>query len=324
MGLLRKIAVFTVCAIAASLFGAQAARAETVDRIVANVNGDIILYSDLQEQLKVLAKYSPNLDLSDPVKRSQIERQVLNQMIQEKLADEEAKRLMVVVTNLEVEGVLTRMIQENHTTQAQLEGSLKANGQTIDKFKEQIKKDLQRNRLMERVLKSKIHITDQQIDDFLNSVRSGPATTSNRVHLGLIALPVDPQSGKPEAVEKTGREILDKLKHGADFQSMAKQYSKGHAAQDGGDIGYMAPEEIAPFIAKGIQGLKAGEVSELVQGPGGYYIIKVLDMDTRQLNPSDPGTREKAGKYLYDQEVNHRFDEWVRGLEAKAFIQISL
>jgi parvulin-like peptidyl-prolyl isomerase len=117
---------------------------------------------------------------------------------------------------------------------------------------------------------------------------------------------------------------LDKLKQGADFQAMAKQYSKGNTAKDGGDIGYMAPEELAPFIAKAIKDLKKGEVSDLVQGPGGYYIIKVLDVDTKKLSSSDPGTREKVRNYLYEQEVNRKFEEWVHGLEAKAFIQITL
>lgn len=325
MGFFRKVVIFTICTIAAALLAGSAASADqTVDRIVANVNGEIILYSELEDQLKLMTKYAPNVDLTDPANRSRAEHDILNQMIHEKLTEAEAKRLNVVVTSAEVDNILARMIEENHTTRAQLEVSLKANGQTIDKLREQIKKDLERNRLMERVLKSKILITDKQVDDYLQANKGGPVTSTAKIHLGLIVLPVDPKSGKPEAVEKTGHEVLDKLKQGADFQSMAKQHSKGVAAQDGGDIGYMAPEELAPFIAKAINGLRPGDLSDLVQGPGGYYIIKVLDVDTKTLNPTDPGTREKVRKYLYDREVNRSFEEWVHGLEAKAFIQISL
>jgi len=105
---------------------------------------------------------------------------------------------------------------------------------------------------------------------------------------------------------------------------MAKQYSKGVAAQEGGDIGYMARGELAPFITQAIKDLHKGETSGLVQGPGGYYIIKVLDIDTKTMDESDPNLREKVRKYLYEQEVSHRFDEWARSLEAKAFIQITL
>ncbi|MGC9964942.1 MAG: peptidylprolyl isomerase [Syntrophobacteraceae bacterium] len=324
MGSFSKVAILTVCAIAVGLLAGSTAHAETVDRIVANVNGEIILYSELQEQLKLLGKYAPDVDLTDPAKKSQIEHDVLTQLIRQKLTEAEAKRLQVMVLNAEVENTLSRMMEENHTNLAQLEVSLKANGQSVEKLRTQIKKDLERNRLMDRVLKSKVLITDKQVEDFLKGDKAGPATTTQKIHLGLIALPANEKSEKPEAVQKTGREILDKLKQGADFQAMAKQYSKGNTAKDGGDIGYMAPEELAPFIAKAIKDLKKGEVSDLVQGPGGYYIIKVLDVDTKKLSSSDPGTREKVRNYLYEQEVNRKFEEWVHGLEAKAFIQITL
>ena len=95
---------------------------------------------------------------------------------------------------------------------------------------------------MERVLKSKVVISDQQVEAYLKGEKGESATTSQKIHLGLIVLPVGDKFGKPEEVEKTGREILDKLKGGADFQALAKQYSKGPAAQDGGDLGYMAAE----------------------------------------------------------------------------------
>jgi len=324
MGSFSKVAILTVCAIAVGLLAGSTAHAETVDRIVANVNGEIILYSELQEQLKLLGKYAPDVDLTDPAKKSQIEHDVLTQLIRQKLTEAEAKRLQVMVLHAEVENALSRMMEENHTNLAQLEVSLKANGQSVEKLRTQIKKDLERNRLMDRVLKSKVLITDKQVEDFLKGDKAGPATTTQKIHLGLIALPANEKSEKPEAVQKTGREILDKLKQGADFQAMAKQYSKGNTAKDGGDIGYMAPEELAPFIAKAIKDLKKGEVSDLVQGPGGYYIIKVLDVDTKKLSSSDPGTREKVRNYLYEQEVNRKFEEWVHGLEAKAFIQITL
>jgi peptidyl-prolyl cis-trans isomerase SurA len=320
-----KVAIFAVCAIAVGLLAGSTARAETVDRIVANVNGEIILYSELQEQLKLMGKYMPNLDLSDPAKKSQAERDVLNQLIQQKLTEAEAQRLQVTVTNAEVEATLSRMMEENHTNLAQLEVSLKANGQSVEKLRAQIKRDLERNRLMERALKSRVLITDKQVDDFINGGGADTAvTTTKKIRLGLIALPANEKTGKPAAVEKTGREILDKLKQGADFQNMAKEYSKGVAAQEGGDIGYLAPEELAPFISKAIKNLQKGEISDLVQGPGGYYIIKVMDIETQKLSPSDQGLREKVRRYLYEQEVNRRFEEWVHGLEAKAFIQISL
>jgi peptidyl-prolyl cis-trans isomerase SurA len=302
----------------------QVARAETIDRIVANVNGEIILYSELQKQIKDIEKNSPIPEMSDPEKRPQIEREVLNQMIRQKLADKEVARLQVVVGNPEVDLRIQGILEQNHATMAQLENNIKANGQTMEKFREDIKKQMERDRLLERVLKSKVVISDQQVDAYLKGEKGESASTSQKFHLALIMLPVGDKYGKPEEAEKTGRDILEKVKSGADFGTVARQYSKGPAAQDGGDLGYMAADEIAPFIAQGIQHLKTGQVSNLVQGPGGYYIIKVVDVDSKKVNKTDPALREKIRKSLYDQEVNRKFEEWVHNLESKAFIQISL
>jgi peptidyl-prolyl cis-trans isomerase SurA len=79
------------------------ARAEMVDRIVANVNGEIILYSELQNQIKIMEKNMPMLAVTDPAKKDQVEREILTQMIRQKLADMEAQRLKVTVTSPEVD-----------------------------------------------------------------------------------------------------------------------------------------------------------------------------------------------------------------------------
>jgi peptidyl-prolyl cis-trans isomerase SurA len=319
-----KVATLTVCVIAAVALSCATARTETVDRIVANVNGEIILYSDLQEQIKLQQKQTPSMDLSDPEKRSKAEHEVLTQLIRQKLTDAEIDRLKVVVNQPEVEATIKQIADENHTNLAQFEEKLKANGLTMQKFREQIRKNMERNRLMERVLTSKVLITDKQVEAYLSGADGDSAITSQKVRLGLILLPVGEKTGKPAEVEKTGREILGKLKNGADFRAMAKQYSKGPAADDGGDIGYMAAEELAPYIAQAIKNLKKDEISDLVQGPGGFYILKIIDFESKKLSKSDPATREKVRRSLFDREVNRRFEEWVHDLESKAFIQISL
>ncbi len=312
------------CMIVAVVFSCAIARAETVDRIVANVNGEIILYSELQNRIKMLEKNMPTLDAKDPAKRAQIEREVLNQMIQQKLADMEAVRLQVSVAKLDIEQKIQQINEQNHMTMEQLELALKANGQTLDQYREQVKKDLEREALLNRVLKSKILISDQQVEAYLRGETGESATTSKKIHLGMIVLPVGDEYGKPQEVAKTGHEIVEKLKGGADFKDLAKQYSKGPTASDGGDLGYMAPEDLAPFIAQGVHNLKKDQVSALLEGPAGYYIMKVFDTDTKRVEKSDPALREKVRRTLYEKEMNRKFEEWARDLVSKAFIQISL
>ncbi len=323
MRALNKTALLFIFVIIHAFSARVALAAEFVDRTVANVNGEIILYSEVQEQMKLVERFLPEAKINEPANRVQVEREILTNLIRQKLTEQEVKRLKVTVSNAEVDNAVDGILKENKITLGLFERSLKENGQTLEKFREGLRKDLERNRLMDRTLKSKVVITEAQIDAHLKT-GGGATTTNEKLRLAVIFLPVDEKSAKAGEVEKTGREIIAKIKGGADFGKMARQYSKGPAAADGGDIGFMPPDELAPYIADAVKGLKKGETSDLVRGPGGFYLVHVSDLDRKIENKSDPAFREKVRNELYQQEVNRKFDEWVKNLESKAFIQISL
>jgi peptidyl-prolyl cis-trans isomerase SurA len=322
----KKLSIFLFCAIISASLACGVARSEVMDRIVATVNGEIILYSDLQEQMRAMEKVAPDLKTLDAEKRAQVERDVLSQLIRQRLTEAEVKRLKITISNTEVDQAIEGMMQDGHYNKSQFESALKQEGLTIEKLRENVKKELERSRLLERVLRMKTVITDAQVDAYMKSDKADVPTGPLKIHLGTILLPVDPKTGNAKEAEKTGREILEKLKGGADFKQLAIQYSKGPSASEGGDIGFMAPDELAPFISDAIKNLKGGEVSSLVSGPGGYYILKVFEIDRQKttVNKGDPGQREKVRKDLFQKEVNRKFDEWVRNLESKAFIQNTL
>ncbi|MDR3554233.1 MAG: SurA N-terminal domain-containing protein [Syntrophobacteraceae bacterium] len=325
MNLLQRTGTLVFCTILAVVLCLGTARAEVVDRIVANVDGQIILYSDLQTGVALLKRRMPSLDLSDPGQKSKIEREVLEQLIAEKLADSEAKRLHITVGDQEVEARIQQLMSMNHVTREQLKQKLTANGDSLEHMSKQIKESIARQQLMQRVLKSQVVITEQEIDAYMNAhegqvaQEAQEATAPGKVHLALIVLP-----GSSAAVKKTGLKLVKELQGGADFRTLAIRYSKGPAAQDGGDVGYMAPEDVAPFIAKAIQGLKNGQVSDLAQGPDGYYIVKMLDLASGHTSTTGSVSREKAREILYEQAMAHKYEQWIKGLESKAFIQISL
>jgi peptidyl-prolyl cis-trans isomerase SurA len=299
------------------------ARADTLDRIVAVVNGDIILYSELQGQVRLLTKMSPDLKLDDPSKRAQVEREVLQQMIRERLADLEIKRLKIVVTPREVDEAVDAIKKENRFTDAQFDYVIQQEGQTREQFRQGIKKEMEHSRLVERVLKSKTIITPEQIDAYLKSEQSSIGD-KRRLAIIFLPFPEGSEGQKTEEVDKLARDILNRLKGGADFSKLAKEYSKGPAAQDGGDIGYLALDELAPPMATAIRGLKSNDLTDLIKTPMGYFIVKVLDTQKEKPSTVDASTREKIQRQLLQMEVNRKFQDWVRDLESRAFIQISL
>jgi peptidyl-prolyl cis-trans isomerase SurA len=322
-----KILVCWVTGLLIFLGSAALVRADTVERIVAVVNGDIILYGDLQEQVKLLEKLSPNANLEDPAQRARAEREILNTMIRQRLAEQEAKRLKITVNKGELDKAFEEMKRENGFTDAQLELALGREGQTVKQFRDKIRLELERARLMERVVKSKIVISEAQIDARLGAAPPElQDATQERRRLAVIFLPVPENAGPDQAAqtEKLAHKIQGNLKDGADFAKTAREYSQGPGAQEGGEIGYVSPDEMAPEMSKAIKSLTPGGMSDVIQAQGGFYILKVLDVRKEQPTDTATVTREKVRKQLYQDEVNRKYEAWIKELEAKAFIKVSL
>ncbi len=325
----KRLLIALACVMVLGLSFAGPARSEMLDRTVATVNGEIILYSEVLAQVKVMEKTFPELRNLESEKRPQLERDALTALIQQKLTEQEIKRLKISVPDAEVDATINGIKKENNFSETQFAYLLKQEGLTLEQFRQNIKKELERNRLLDRVLKSKTVITDTQVDAYL---KEGPkegsketALSQKRLRLGIIFLPVDEQKANEKEAVKTGNDILAKIKSGADFSKMAIQYSKGPAASDGGDIGFISSDDLAPYIANAVRPLHKDQVSNLVAGQGGYYIFKVFDVQSQQLSSnSGSDLRERARKELFQQELNRKFEEWVRTLESKAFIQITL
>jgi peptidyl-prolyl cis-trans isomerase SurA len=297
--------------------------AETIDRIVAKVNDDIILYSELQSKVAALQKQSAEAGGEGAQQASRIERDVLQALIHERLARQEVKRLNIKVSDRDVDEALENVKKQNHVTTEQFEYLLKQQGKTVQQFRDDIKVELERSRLIERTLKSKIVITEEQLDTFL---KSGKVTGKERRRLSVIFLPVPEGAGERQAadVERQAQDLVRRLKEGADFARMVKEHSQGPGLAEGGDIGYVTVDELAPEIERVTRGLGANQLAGPVKAPGGYYILKVVDTQRERVTPGDANVREQARRVLMQQEVGRRFEDWIRGLESRSFIQVFL
>jgi peptidyl-prolyl cis-trans isomerase SurA len=298
-----------------------AAGAETVDRIVAVVNGEVILYSELQNRVRAMEKASPDLKTEYASRRGQLEREVLQQLIQQRLTEDEVKRLKIVVSPADVDNALKGIKQQYNFTDAQLEYYITQEGLTLDQFRDKLKKDLERNRLLDRVLKSKTIITDEQVDAYL---KAGTSSNVEQRRIAVLFLKQEPNEKSAEDVARKAREIRERLKGGADFARMVKENSEGPAVEEGGDIGFISTEEMAQTVEQATRGLGPNQITDVVQTPGGCYIFKVLDVRKQSANAGDPAVKDKARRQLFQEELGRKFDIWIKELESKAFIQIFL
>ena len=308
-----------------------AALAETMDRIVAEVNGDIILYSEVQDRLKLMKKSEPGQNAFAAAEPT--EREALQSLIQDRLSHQEVKRLKITVGDREVDEAVANIKRENNLTDVQFEYAIQQEGFTAKQFRENIRKEIERSRLLDRVLKSKTIITDEQVNAAMKTAAVDQTSTTagkERRRLAIIFLPFPEGAKGTEETEKLARDLYGRLKSGDEFAKVAKQYSKGPAADEGGDIGFMESDELSPAIATAVISLKANGISDPVRASSGIYILKVLDIQREKAvtnavsSGGDPQVREKVRRQLFQSELGRKFEEWIKDLESRSYIRISL
>ncbi|MGQ9669589.1 MAG: peptidylprolyl isomerase [Desulfosoma sp.] len=297
-------------------------RAETVDWIVAVVNDDVILNSELQRRVEDVVKAAGQLRDAAPLGPADaLRKDVLRQMIRDKLTAQEVARLKITVNESEVEEALASIQSANNMSRQQLEAMLREEGRTLEQFKKVIRQDMERARLIERVLKSKTLITDEQVQAALSREMRSP---EEERHLAVIFLSAPEAPEARQAVRLKAHEILKRIRQGENFAELARAYSQGPEAQNGGDIGTIKAKNMAPALEQATRNLEPGQVSDVLESTNGFYVLKLMDVKRPKPGAVDERVKEKVRQELFRMEVNRKYDQWIRDLEAKSYIQIHL
>ena len=301
--------------------------AEIIDRIVAIVNGDIITLSELEkasrtfyENMKARAMKTgrPLPPLRD------LRKQVLNFLIDKKLTEQESQRLGITVTDQDIDNAINNLLKDKGISRMELIEGLKSEGKTLDDLRNEIKENIQRSRLINRAVKSKIVITDEEVEKFYEEHKD-QFSQKEKWHLRVIFLPypVNPTDKDKQEVMNLAKKLKSQLDSGASFAALARKYSQGPGAKEGGDVGYLSPDDLDPHLAKFVSALSPGGVSQPVETEDGIYLFKVED-----IQQGGSKTFQNAKNYirnlLYQREVNKRYMEWLQDLRKRSYIKINL
>jgi peptidyl-prolyl cis-trans isomerase SurA len=254
---------------------------EVLDRIVAVIGNQIILESELKAQLALYATQF-GVDLKDEQKRKELEKELLEQMINDNLLLIQAQKdTTIEVTPKEVEtGVEEQLkkVKSQFASEEAFQDQLKAEGLTENelkkKYKEQIKKQMLIERLTSRKL-SKVSVSTKEVRDFYQTYQDSIPDQPESIKLNHILLGIKTNQTTLDSLKKKAEMILNLAKKGEDFASLASEYSDDPTGKNGGDLGFfkigdmIEKFEIAAFV------LNPGEISDLVETEFGYHIIKV-------------------------------------------------
>ncbi len=300
--------------------------AETVDRIVAIVNSDIITLYELNQSLKPYAERVKTLGYSNNKEQEmlfKVREDILKKLIDEKIEDQQIKRFNIVVSEQEIDKTVERIKEINYLTDEEFRKGLNAEGLTMDEYRERLKESLLRTKLVNREIKSKIVITNEDIKTYYDShsEKYGGETKYHHRNILMIVSPLADAVEKRRVKEEM-EAVLAKIKDGEPFENMVAAYSESPLASEGGDLGLFALDKLSPTLREAVKDLKAGELTPVLDTEYGYQIFLVEEVMQTPVNPLEK-VKLEIERILFDKIVDERFQAWLEELRENSHIKIT-
>jgi len=314
--------------VASALLGAlsTAARAEMVDRVAAVVNNEVITLSEVEQRaLPALAR----AEVKDPKERAalrqQIVHQALDQMVGEKLMEQQLRDRNMDVSDQELDATVEAVKQEQHLSAEQLERALEDQGYTMASYREMLRKTLARRKLVAQQVRPKVKIADEDVKaEYARWVKSEAADPEVHARHILVQVPAGAQAADVEkARQKAVALAQEARKPGVDFAELAKKKSEGPSAADGGDLGFFRRGVMVPEFDKVAFSLKEGEVGDPVRTKFGWHVIKVDERRSVGVKSFEEIKDELRDKMLLGQLEKYT-EDYVQELRQSASVEIKL
>ena len=313
----RLLATFSV---AAALAG-QASSQEVLDGIAAIVNDEVITFSDVRQLVGpkegAARQQLKGAELVEKIKEMRL--QAINDLIDRQLILQEFKKNKFQLPEFIVdERVQTIIREEFGGDRSAFLRTLAAQNYTIEKFKEQ-QRDVVIVQEMRRmsVKGGTGNIPEEKIVKAYRD-RAAEYTSEDQIKLRMIAIK---QSGASTSRKQMIEEIREKIVAGAEFQDLARMYSEDPTQDVGGDWGWINRKQLNEKLTKLAFSMKPGQVSEVIEMAGSYYLLYVEAKKPAVTKPLSE-VRGDLEKFLQQQERQKAQQEWLAKLRKKAFIKM--
>lgn len=248
-----------------------------LDRVVAIVNDDIILDSELRVEMKavqtkITAANGPVL--SD----AELREQATERLIVHKLQMAEAAELGISVDDETLLKALNNIAERNKLSMEQLERALQREGMSMEYYRENLREQIVLTRLRNREVMARIQVTDAEIDNYLEHADQQPGgrTAFHLRHI-LIATPEGASTTQIQSARDKAEKLIGELRNGADFATIAIRESAGRQALQGGDLGWLEADSLPTLFTADAAIMERGEIAGPMQTASGFHIIKLED-----------------------------------------------
>lgn len=270
---MRKVLLLAL----ACLAGPAGATVEPLNRVVAIVNDDVIVESQLESREAFVIKQLEEKQTSLP-STAQLRQQVLERLVIENLQLQMARQNGINVDDDLLNNSMSTMARENNLTLAEFRDKLEAEGYDYADFREQIRNEITIARVRQQMVENRIQVTDQEVDNLLaNATRVGDGGREFKLAHILVSVPEGASPEQLQQAETKAQAILDRVRGGADFAETAVAVSDGQQALEGGDLGWRKADKLPSLFTGVVEKMNKGDISDLIRSPSGFHIVKVVD-----------------------------------------------
>lgn len=253
------------------------AETRTLERIVAIVNDRVILASDLEEEV-ALVRQQIQQQGQQPPPAAALRERVLDQLVNESLQLQHARRMGISVSDDMVNRALEQIARENNTDLTGLREHFSRQGIEFSTVREDIRTQLILQQLQQRAVASRITIAEQDIEDFIARLdEADDEEVEYRVQHILISASSSAGDDEIEQARAQAEQAAAELREGGDFARMAAEISAGPQATEGGDLGWRAPDQLPSLFLEAIEGLRPGQIADPVESARGFHILLLAE-----------------------------------------------
>ena len=303
-----------------SVTSAHAGKAPTEEN-VANVNGTMISKKDFDREIQiVLQRYSMKGHPLSDSQLAQVRKSVLEKLIESEVLYQESLKAGIKIDDKLVEDEVQKL-KKRVPSEEEFKKFLDNFHLTEADLKTQFQRTMAIRKLIEEKVVKDITVTDKETKDYFDKNQASFKQPEEvRASHILIKVASDADQAAKDKARKKIADIQKELKKGADFAELAKKYSEGPSATRGGDLGYFKRGQMVKPFEDAAFGMKAGEVSDVVETRFGYHLIKVSDKkDAKTMSYEE--MKDKIAGFLKQKKSQEAVSGYVEGLKGKIKIQ---
>ena len=295
-----------------SLLLGNVVHAASVDKVVAVVNDDVITQIELESRMKGLNAEIAARGTDSPPKE-ELRRQLLDNMINDRLQLQAAQRLGISISDQDLDGAVMTVAQSNRMTLRQLRSTLAEQGIPYRVFRERVKTDLVIRQIFNRHIRNRIVVTDEELDDFISKGGGKADARSYDVSHILIRVPETASPSEVDEAESKAQDVLSRLSQGMKFSEAAARYSDAPDGKEGGNLGWRDPEQLPELFTQALSAIEVGQNTDILKSANGFHILHINE--ARGVNATTVAQTNvrhillRTDEFLSEAEAKHRIEQ---------------